>query len=154
MSQAEVEAAQRDVLRSRDQLADTLAALRERVTEPVDVIRQKLDLAAAVQRNPWPALAVALGAGAFVATSGADARAASAAAATAQQGVQGAARLARQAAEATGEAARQTPSRTREALVIAADALATRLALSFIRSLAAKHSTSARSHSEDAANFV
>ena len=154
MSQAEVESARSDVLRSRAQVADTLATLRERVTEPVAVVRRKLDLADAVHRNPWPALAIALGAGAFVAASGADSRAASAASQAARQGVQGAAHLAQQAAEATSEAARQAPSRTREALVVAAEALATRLALAFIASLRETNSPPPAVPNETTADFV
>lgn len=154
MLQAEMESAQRDVLRSRAQVADTLATLRERVTEPVAAVRRKLDLADAVHRNPWPALAIALGAGAFVAASGADARAASAAAQAARQGVQGAAHLAQQAAEATSEAARHAPSKTREALVVAAEALATRLALAFIASLRENRSPPAAAQGEGMADFV
>ena len=154
MSQAEIDSARNEVLRSRAQVADTLATLRERVTEPAAVVRRTLDLADAVQQHPWPALAIALGAGAFVAASGADARAASAAAQAARQGAQGAAHLAQQAAEATSEAARQAPSKTREALVVAAEALATRLALAFTASLRENGSPPAAAHGEGAADFV
>ena len=154
MSQAEVESAQGGVLRSRAQLADTLALVRERVTEPVHAVRQKLDVADAIQRNPWPALAIALGAGAFVAASGADTRAAGAAADAARQGAQAAANLAQQAVEATVDAARQAPSRTREALVVAADALATKLALSIIRSLGKNRGSAASPHVEGTPDFV
>lgn len=154
MSQAEIESARSDVQRSRAQVADTLTTLHERMTEPVHALRQKLDVADAIQRNPWPSLAIALGAGAFVAASGADARAATAAAQAARQGAQGTAHLAQRAAEATGEAARQAPSRTREALVVAADALATRLALSFIRSLGNDSRRPAASPQDGTADFV
>lgn len=154
MSQAEIESARSEVLRSRAQVADTLATLREHVTEPVHVVRRKLDVADAVQRNPWPALAIALGAGAFFAASGADTRAATAAAQGVRQGLDGAAHLAQQAAAATAEAARQAPGRTREALAIAADAIATRLALSFIRSLGENSRTPAASPPDGTADFV
>ena len=154
MSQAEIESARSEVLRSRAQVADTLATLREHVTAPVHAVRGKLDVADAVQRNPWPALAIAMGAGAFFAASGADTRAATAAVQAARQGVQGTAHLAQQAAEATADAARQAPGKTREALVIAADAMATRLALSFIRSLGNDSRTPAASPPDGTADFV
>ena len=154
MSQAEIESARSEVLRSRAQVADTLATLREHVTEPVHVVRRTLDVADAVQRNPWPALAIALGAGAFVAASGADTRAATAAAQGARQGVEGAANLAQQAVAASAEAARQAPGRTREALVIAVDAIATRLAISFIRSLGENTRRSPATEREGSADFV
>ena len=135
MSQNDIEAARGDVLRSRAQVANTLATLRERITEPVQIVQRKLDVADAVQRNPWSALAIAVGAGALLAATGADKRAAVAAAEAARRGALGAARLAQQAAEATGEAARQAPGQAREALIVAADAIATRLAMSLIGEL-------------------
>ena len=154
MSQAEIEAARSDVLRSRAQVADTLATLRERVTEPVDVVRRKLDVADAVRRNPWSALAIAMGAGALLAATGADKRAAAAAAVAARQGALGAARLAQQTAEATGDAARQAPGRTREALIVAAEAIATRLAISLIGSFRDDSGAPAPPHSDATVDFV
>lgn len=154
MSQSEIESARNDVLRSRAQIAHTLSTLRERVTEPVDAVRQKLDVENAVHRHPWPALAIAMGAGAFVAASGADTRAASAAAGAARQGARGAGHLAEKAAESTTEAAREAPSRTREALVAAADAIATRLALAFIASLRESSGPPSAAPSDGTVDFV
>ena len=71
-----------------------------------------------------------------------------------RRGVQGAAHLAQQATEATSEAARQAPSKTREALVVAAEALATRLALAFIASLRENSSPPAAAQGEGTADFV
>lgn len=153
MSQDEIEAARADVQRSRAQVADTLATLRARITEPVHVVRRKLDVADAVHRNPWSALAIAVGAGTLLAATGADKRAAVAAAEAARQGAQGAARLAQQAAEATGEAARQAPGRTREALIVAAEAVATRLAMSLIGSFRDDSTVAAAAHAEHTASM-
>ncbi len=153
MSHADVESARTEVLRSRAKVADTLATLRDRVTEPVAAVRRRLDVADAIQQHPWSALAVAVGAGVLVAATGAEARAASAAAEAARQGRDGAARLAQQAGHVAAEAARQAPSRTREVFVTAAEALVTRLAFSLYASLR-EDDTPPRSHSEEHPGFV
>lgn len=153
MSHAEVESARTEVLRSRAQVAETLATLRERVTEPVDAVRRRLDVADAIQQHPWSALAVALGAGVLVAATGAEARAASAAAEAARRGRDGAAHLAQQAGHAAAEAARHAPSRTRDVFVTAAETLVTRLALSLIASLR-EGSTPTQTQSKEHPGFV
>ena len=153
MSHAELDSARTEVLRTRAQVADTLATLRDRVAEPVAAVRRRLDVAAAIQQHPWSALAVALGTGVLVAATGAEARAASAAAEAARQGRDGAAHLAQQAGHVAAEAARQAPSRTREVFVTAAETLVTRLAFSLIASLR-DDSTPARSHSEETPDSV
>ena len=124
MSTPAIESARDDVRRSRAELSETLNELSARVSEPVDTVKRKVNVVAAVRENPWAALAVAIGAGAFVASSGADVRAASAAASAAES-----------LAEKAADTARQAPSRARTALVDTADAIAVRCALAIIGSL-------------------
>jgi hypothetical protein len=119
--QAEIAAARDDVQRARDRILDTVAELEERVTTPVRAARQRLDVGQMVQGHPWAALAVAVGAGAVVAASGADERAAAMAVQKARQG-----------GAATVRAARSAPSKSRGALSGAMDALGARLALALI----------------------
>lgn len=123
---SEIAAARDDIQRARDNLSDTVAEIQERVTAPVQAVKQRLDVGRMVQSHPWAAVAVALGAGAVVASSGADERAASVAVATARQGGVVAARLAREA-----------PARSRGAVAAAVDALGARLALALIDALRA-----------------
>ncbi len=126
MSSAEIESARSDVERSRAQVIETLAALEDRVTAPVAAVRARLDVGALVQGHPWTSLAVAIGAGALVAATGADERAAAVAG-----------RAAQQAGNATLDAARSAPSKTLGAMTGAADAIAVKLALAFMRSITA-----------------
>jgi hypothetical protein len=120
----EINAARHDVHHTREHLSYTIDELGRRLTAPVNVVRQRLDVGQAVQRHPWIAVAAALGAGALVATTGADRRAAALAAEKARQG--GTAGL---------RAAREAPSRGREAIVGAVGALGARLAMSLIDAL-------------------
>ncbi|MEP6990157.1 MAG: hypothetical protein ABJA80_04435 [bacterium] len=126
MTSAEIESARSDVERSRVQVTETLAELEERVTAPVAAVRERLDVGALVQGHPWTSLAVAMSAGALVAATGADERVAVAAA-----------RAAHDASHATLDAARSAPSKTMGAVSAAADAIAVKLALAFIRSITA-----------------
>ena len=91
--QPEIAAARDDVQRARDQISDTIAELQDRVTAPVQAVKQRLDVGRVVREHPWAALAVAIGAGVLVASTGADERAAEIAAEQARQ----AARKAREA---------------------------------------------------------
>jgi hypothetical protein len=120
----EIAEARDDVQRARDQLSDTIAELEERITAPVHAVRRRLDVGQAVADHPWAALAVAVGAGALVATTGADRRVATLAAEQARQGTAAGLRLAREA-----------PSKTRGALSAAVDALGAKLATSLIDAL-------------------
>lgn len=131
MTSPDIDAARDDVLRTRAQLADTLAQLSERVTGPIATAKEKLNLVEVARNNPWPALAVAFGAGALIAATGTDARAASAARMAGEAGVEGA----RKAALTAAQAARSAPSRSRRAFGDAADAIATRCVLSLIGAL-------------------
>ena len=129
--QTEIAAARDDVQRARDRIHDTVAELEARVTAPVRTVKQRLDVGRMVQEHPWSALAVAVSAGAIVAASGADKRAAAAAVEKARQGGAAGARAAR-AAPAKG---REALSGGRSALGGALDALGARLALTVIERL-------------------
>ena len=131
MTSPDIDAARDDIQRTRAQLADTISELTERVTSPITAAKEKLNVVELVRNNPWPALAVAMGTGAFIAASGSDVRAASAVVSAGQAGLEGASHLAQSAVES----ARSAPSRSREALSAAADALAVKLLMSFIDSL-------------------
>lgn len=131
MTAPDIDAAREDIQRSRAQISDTLSQLTERVTSPITAAKEKLNVMELVRNNPWPAVAVAMGAGAFVAASGSDVRAASAAVKAGQAGLEGASHLAQSAADT----ARSAPSKSREALGVATDALAAKLVMSFISRL-------------------
>jgi hypothetical protein len=123
---SEIAAARDDVQRARDRIHDAVAELEERVAAPVRTVKQRMDVGEMVQGHPWAALAVAVSAGAIVAASGADKRAATVAVQKAKEG--GAAGV---------RAARATPSRTRGALRGTLDALGARLAVAVIEGLRA-----------------
>jgi len=129
--QPEIAAARDDVQRARDQISDTIAELEERVTAPVQAVKQRLDVGRLVRENPWTALAIAVGAGVLVASTGADERAAELAAEQARQ----AAAKAREAGAAGLRLASETPSRSRQALGGVVDALGAKLAISIVDAL-------------------
>ena len=135
--QPEIAAARDDVQRARDQISDTIAELEERVTAPVQAVRQRLDVGRLVREHPWAALAVAVGAGVLVASTGADERAAELAAEQARQ----AAAKAKEAGAAGLRLASEAPSRGRQALGGVVDALGAKLAISIVDAL---RETSAR----------
>ena len=130
MTSPDIEAARDDILRARAQLADTISQLSDRMTSPIAAAKEKLNLLELARNNPWSALAVAVGAGVLVATTGADRRAASAAVEAGQAGVESA----RRAAETAANAARIAPSKSREILGDAADAFAAKCLISLIAS--------------------
>jgi len=119
-----IAAARDDVQRARDRIHDTVAELEERVATPVRAVKQRLDVGEMVQAHPWAALAVALGAGAVVAASGADERAATVVVQKAKQG-----------GAASVRTVRAAPAKSRGALSGAMDALGARLALAVIEGL-------------------
>lgn len=130
MTSPDIEAARDDILRARAQLADTISQLSDRVTSPITAAKEKLNLLELARNNPWSALAVAVGAGVLVATTGADRRAASATVEAGQAGVE----RARRAAETAASAARNAPSKSRQILGDAADGLAAQCLISLIAS--------------------
>ena len=68
----------REIGATRDQMAATAAEIELRIHGKVDAVKQKLDVADHVRAYPWPSLAIALIAGAAVAASGSDRKAAAA----------------------------------------------------------------------------
>ena len=131
MTSPDLDAARDDIQRTRAQLADTLSQLTHRVTTPINAAKEKLNVVQLVRDHPWPAIAVAMGTGAFVAASGSDVRAASAAVKAGQAGLEGAAHLAQSAADT----ARSAPSKSMVAAGVACDVIAAKLVTAFIRSL-------------------
>lgn len=130
MTSTDIDAARDDIQRARARLSDTISQLSDRVTSPIATAKEKLNLVQLARDNPWSALAVAIGAGVLVATTGADKRVASAAVEAGHAGVESA----RKAAESAAVAARNAPSKSRHVLGDAADALAAKCAISLIAS--------------------
>lgn len=130
MTSPDIDAVRDDILRARAQLADTISQLSDRVTSPITAAKEKLNVLELARNNPWSALAIAVGTGVLVATTGADRRAASAALEAGQAGVGSA----RRAAETAAHAARSAPSKTREVLGDAADAVAAKCLIALIAS--------------------
>ena len=75
MSESTAEA-RREVEMSRERIAETVGELETRIADRVDVVRQRTDIGKLVREHPWPALAVALGAGVLLGSTGVDERAA------------------------------------------------------------------------------
>lgn len=127
----EIAAARDDVRRARSQLSTTLNELEERITAPVQAVKQRLEVGRVVREHPWAALAVAVGTGVAIATSGADKRAATVAADTAKQG----AAKVKQGGIAGLALARQAPARSRGVLGGAIDSFGARVAVQVIEAL-------------------
>lgn len=145
-TEPEITAARDELARVRDRMTDTAAELEERLTAPIDAVKEKLDPTQLVRDHPWPSLAVALGAGVAVAASGADRKAATAAsdlsrtaakkvADAARSGARSVKSATSDAAESSVDSARHAPSRARSAIVGALDALAAKVAVSLIQKL-------------------
>ena len=83
----------REIDATREQMAATAAEIEVRIHSKVDAVKQKLDLMDHARAHPWPALAIALIAGAAIAATGSDRKAATAAT-----------RVAKRAPRATGRA--------------------------------------------------
>ena len=146
-------AATRELAAVRSRMSDTVAEIEARVTAPVDAVKERvgaakdrLDVVQLIRDHPWPALAVALGAGVAVAASGVDRTAASAAADASRtaakkgaealkSGARSVKSAAADAADAGAEHARQAPSRAKGAIVGALDSLAAKVAVSLIERL-------------------
>jgi ElaB/YqjD/DUF883 family membrane-anchored ribosome-binding protein len=152
-TESQIAATREELAAVRSRMSDTVAEIEARVTAPVERVKERagaakdrLDVVQLIRDHPWPALAVALGAGVAVAASGADRKAASAAMdasrTAAQKGSEaltsGAHSLKSAAANAAGagaEHARQAPSRAKGAIVGALDSLAAKVAVSLIERL-------------------
>jgi hypothetical protein len=129
--QPQIAAARDDVRRARDQISGTIVEIEERITAPAKALTRTLDVGRAVQDHPWAALALAVGAGFAVATTGADGRAAEAAAEAARQGAD----RAKQGGTAGLRLVREVPVRSRGAVSSAVDALGAKLVLALVDAL-------------------
>jgi ElaB/YqjD/DUF883 family membrane-anchored ribosome-binding protein len=152
-TESQIAATREELAAVRSRMSDTVAEIEARVTAPVAEVRgrvgavkDRLDVVQLIRDNPWPALAVALGAGVVVAASGADRKAASAAVDASRTAAQKSAEAlksgarslksaATDAADSGAEHARQAPSRARGAIVGALDSLAAKVAVSLIERL-------------------
>jgi ElaB/YqjD/DUF883 family membrane-anchored ribosome-binding protein len=110
-AQPELSAARDQVQQTRAHLFETLDELEAKFTEPAKAVARRLDVVQVVRDNPWPALAVAVGVGVAISTTGADRKAAAATVEGAKKAGAAAADGTRRAAAATAEAVRQTPQR-------------------------------------------
>jgi hypothetical protein len=135
VSSPEISAARHDVIHAREMLSDTIDEIEQTLTAPVRAVRDRLDVRRLVQNHPWAALAVAVGTGALVSSSGADARAASLAAERAREGAAAGLRLARDGGAAGVRIAREAPARGRGVIGAAVDALGVKLTVSLIDAL-------------------
>lgn len=136
---SEIEAAREQLAAVRDRMSSTAAEIDALVTERVDAVKERVNVAQVVRDHPWSSLAAAMTAGVAIAASGADRKAASATVTAsrnaARTGAETVKSVSRRAASATAETARTAPSRTREAIVGALDSLAAKMALSLIEKL-------------------
>ena len=69
-------AVRQDMDATRARMAETAGEIESRIHDKVDAVKQKLDVAGHVRSNPWPALAVAMIAGAAIAATDSDRKAA------------------------------------------------------------------------------
>jgi hypothetical protein len=145
VSSPEISAARHDVIHAREKLSDTINEIEHTLTAPVRAVTRRLDVGRLVQEHPWAALAVAMGTGALVASSGADAQAASVAAERARQGAAAGLRLAREGGAAGVRVAREAPTRSRGAIGAALDAVGVKLVMSVVDALREPRTTDAES---------
>jgi hypothetical protein len=108
----EIAAVRRDIAATQAQLADTVAELEGRVKATVGGVKRTLDVVETIRAHPWPALALAFGAGVTLSVSDNDRKALSA---TARVGK----RAPRATASATASAARVTADAARRASALA-----------------------------------
>ena len=136
---SEIDATREQLAAVRDRMSDTAAEIEAMVTDRVDAVKSRVDVMQVIRDHPWSSLAVALGAGAALAATGADRKAAVAAATASRNaaaaGAETVKSVSKRAVTATAEAARTAPSRTRGAVVGALDSLAARMAVSLIEKL-------------------
>ena len=65
-----------EVVAARERVSETVGELEAQVAERVDAVKRRADIGTLIRDHPWPALAVALGAGVLLSATGADERAA------------------------------------------------------------------------------
>lgn len=112
---SEVAAAREEVERARSHISDTIDEIESRLIAPVNAAKQRLDVIQLVRDHPWPALAIAIGAGVLVSATGADAKAAAIAKQTAIDVGTSAKEKAIDLGTTAAHAARDLPSTTRSA---------------------------------------
>lgn len=145
-TQSEIAATREEISAVRDRMSDTVAAIEAQVSERVDSVKERLDVMQVVRDHPWPALAVALGAGIAIAATGADRKAASATADASRSAAKASADAVKSGVRAvkskvqggetdTSQPADHSPSRTHGMIVGALDSLAAKLATSLIERL-------------------
>ena len=100
-------AARLEVEEARERVSETVGEIEASVAERVDDFKRRTDVGALIRSHPWPALAVALGAGVLLGASGADERAAKATA-------RGTKRAARASVDATKQLAEKLHRRNAE----------------------------------------
>jgi hypothetical protein len=59
-----------------DQIRHDIEVTRDRISDSINQIEHKLNVADRIRENPWPSIAIAFGAGVLLSQSGADAKAA------------------------------------------------------------------------------
>ena len=91
----------------RERVSETVGEIEAHVAERIDGFKRRTDVGALIRSHPWPALAVALGAGVLLGASGADERAARATA-------RGTKRAARASVDATKQLAGKLQRRNAE----------------------------------------
>lgn len=64
----------RDIEATRERMSETVGEIEAHVADRVDAVKQRLDVAQMIREHPWPALAVAFGAGLLLSATGADER--------------------------------------------------------------------------------
>jgi ElaB/YqjD/DUF883 family membrane-anchored ribosome-binding protein len=80
-----IEGVRRDLELTRARMSETVDELANRITQPVQVLRQRLDARRAVREHPWLALGVAIAAGVLLGSTRADVKAARATTAAARR---------------------------------------------------------------------
>jgi hypothetical protein len=156
-AQSDILAARHDVHHTRAQLDETILELEGRISGPVKAVASRFDVGQAIEGHPWVAVGVALGAGALIATSGADTRAM---AVTAEQAAKGAAKVKEGAAKAQAGAvagarkAREVPRKGPSLVGVALDAIAARLVTVAIDALRAPSDARAEGAPTEGLGFV
>jgi hypothetical protein len=69
---------QREIERTRERMSGTVAEIDARISERVEAVKERFDVVQLIRDNPWPALAIAVGAGVLLSATGADTKAAGA----------------------------------------------------------------------------
>jgi ElaB/YqjD/DUF883 family membrane-anchored ribosome-binding protein len=101
----EMEEVKSEIAATRAQMADTLASLEARVSGTMESVQRKVNPLELARAHPWPALAVAVGAGVALSASGADRKAAAATVEAGRRAPGATARAAKRASHKAGDLA-------------------------------------------------